>query len=330
MSDKNFPNNEKEEDVVEFISLDNKEEDSVNAESSSTAVEEETPSTAVEEEAPSTSTEGESQEKTPPSTKEIIRYIILGVCIVAFAVSAVVLINYFIQQHKLKKLYDDIESSAVSHQDSTTEFVDEESSEYVFNISNQVDFELLTSINDEVRGWISFPLVGIEYPFVQGTDNDFYLNHAYNKEEAPGGAIYMESTLTADFTDSHVILYGHNMNSYDNSMFTGLLDYDDEKFYTDNLGEHLVYIYLPDNTVRIYEVFSVTDVTMAEHPPLFYVDLNSVAEYANYASTVELYDTGIDVTDDDQILTLFTCQYGGDNKERHMVHCRLLTIVDNN
>ncbi len=309
MSDKNFPNNNKEEEGIEFISLDNKEEDSVNTESSSNSVE---------------------TEKTPPSKSEIIRYIVLGVCIIAFAVSAVILINYFVQQYKLNKLYDDLESGAVSHQDGTTEYVDEESSEYVFNINNQVDFEYLTSINDDVRGWISFPLLGIEYPFVQGSDNDYYLTHAYNKEEAPGGAIYMESTLTPDFSDSHVILYGHNMNSYDNSMFTSLLDYDNEKFYTDNLGKHLVYIYLPDDTVRIYEVFSVTDVTMTEHLPLFYVDLVSVAEYANYAKSLDLYDIGIEVTDDDQILTLFTCQYGGENKERHMVHCRLVTVVDNN
>ena len=119
------------------------------------------------------------------------------------------------------------------------------------------------------------------------------------------------------------------MTSIDGSMFTHLLKYDDEDFYNENKGEHLIYIYMPNNTVRIYEVFSVTDALMEKHEQLFYVHLNSVTEYADYASTIELYDTGIEITEDDQILTLFTCQYGGNNKERHMVHCKLITVVEN-
>ena len=335
MSDTNFPN-KKEEDGIEIITLDNKEEDSVNTESSSTSVETnsatvESASTPVENDsAPSNEeTPSDKDEKKPLPKNELIRYIILGICIVVFIVSAAILVNYFIRQYKEKKAYKDLESTAVSHQDATTEFVDEESSEYVLNISNQIDFELLSSINEDFRGWVSFPLLGIEYPFVQGPDNDYYLTHSYNGEEAYGGAIYMEATLNPNFQESHVILYGHNMTSIDGSMFSGLLKYDDEKFYNDNKGEHLVYIYLPDNTVRVYEPFSVTDATLIEHEPLFYIRLNSTAEYADYASTIELYDTGIDITDDDQILTLFTCQYGGNNNERHMVHCRLVTVVNN-
>ena len=328
MSDTNFPN-KNEEDGIEIISLDNKEEDSVNAESSSTSVEENS-APAKEHSTPVTEvTPEESNEKKPLPKKELIRYIILGICIIVFIVSAAILINYFVRQYKEKKAYKDLESSAVSHQDATTEYVDEDSSEYVFNISNQVDFEYLSSINEDFRGWVSFPLLGIEYPFVQGPDNDYYLTHSYNNTEAYSGAIYMEATLNRDFLDSHVILYGHNMTSIDGSMFSGLLKYDDEDFYTSNKGEHLVYIYMPDNTVRIYEVFSVTDATLAEHEPLFHVRLNSTAAYADYASTIELYDTGIDITDEDQILTLFTCQYGGNNLERHMVHCRLVTVVNN-
>lgn len=307
MSDKNFPNNT-EEDGIEIVSSENNEEDSVTTESSSVSVEE--------------------NEKKPLPKKEIIRYILLGICVVAFIVSAVILIRYFVEQHKLNKLYDDIENEAIDKDDSTTEFVNEESTEYVFQANNDVDFDLLTSVNEDVRGWISFPLLGIEYPFVQGIDNDFYLEHAYNKEKASGGAIYMEYRLSPDFSDSHVVLYGHNMNSYDKSMFTSLLNYDDEKFYTDNIGEHLVYIYLPNNTVRVYEVFSVTDVTQTEHDLLFYVNLPSTKAYADYAKSVDLYDIDIDVTDDDQILTLFTCQYGGEDKERHMVHCRLVTVIN--
>ena len=327
MSDTNFPN-KNEEDGIEIITLDNKEEDSVNTESSSTSVEKNSTSTNENSDSVNETTPSNNKEKKPLPKKELIRYIILGICIVVFIVSATILINYFIRQYKEKKAYNDLESSAISHQDVTTEYVDEESSEYVFNISNQIDFELLSSINEDFRGWISIPQLGIEYPFVQGEDNDFYLHYSYNKVQAWSGAIYMEYTLSPDFTDSHVILYGHNMTAHDGSMFSYLLKYDDQEFYTEHIGENLVYIYLPDNTIRIYEIFSVTDVTLEEHTPLFYVHLHSVVEYAEYASTVELYDTGIEITEDDQILTLFTCQYGGNDTTRHMVHCRLLTIIE--
>ena len=46
-----------------------------------------------------------------------------------------------------------------------------------------VDFEALKKINSEIIAWIRIPDTKIDYPVVQGTDNEFYLKHTFKKTE---------------------------------------------------------------------------------------------------------------------------------------------------
>lgn len=44
-----------------------------------------------------------------------------------------------------------------------------------------VDFEELKNTNPDTLGWIQVNGTNINYPFVQTNNNDYYLNHSYNK-----------------------------------------------------------------------------------------------------------------------------------------------------
>ena len=47
----------------------------------------------------------------------------------------------------------------------------------------QVNFDILRIQNNDVVGWIYGPGTSINYPVVQGEDNDYYLTHIFDGEE---------------------------------------------------------------------------------------------------------------------------------------------------
>ena len=110
-------------------------------------------------------------------------------------------------------------------------------------------FQELQSMNSDVIAWITVYDTPIDYPVVQGTDNEYYLKHTFKKTEHVAGSIFLDKDNSPDFTNRKTILYGHNMK--DGSMFQGLHKYESESY----LQEHnKVYLYLPDGEALTYTV----------------------------------------------------------------------------
>lgn len=109
----------------------------------------------------------------------------------------------------------------------------------------QIDFAGLRAINEDVVAWIQIPGIGVDYPVVQGADNEHYLHYTFEGKENIAGSIFLDYRNRADFLDSKVILYGHNMK--DGSMFSKL-----EKFQNDEFRKEQgrVILYLPDKTLE--------------------------------------------------------------------------------
>ena len=56
----------------------------------------------------------------------------------------------------------------------------------------QIDLEALWKVNPQVVGWLRIPDTHIDYPIVQGEDNDFYLNHDWKGGKNSVGSIFMD------------------------------------------------------------------------------------------------------------------------------------------
>ena len=181
----------------------------------------------------------------------------------------------------------------------------------------RVDFEELLKINPDTIGWIRFdpePSI-INYPVVQGDDNDYYLKKTFSANENTLGAIFLNVYNSPDFSDKNSIIYGHRMK--DGSMFRKLEDYKDKEFWEEN---PYFYIYTPDGKELTYHNYSAG--TVLDTADTYLTSFGSDEEFmdfVNYTKSTSAYNTGVEVTADDTVVTLSTCTASSDN-HRFVVH----------
>lgn len=108
------------------------------------------------------------------------------------------------------------------------------------NQEASIDFESLKKINPDIVAWIHIEDVGIDYPIVQGTDNEHYLHYTFSGEANIAGSIFLDYRNNG-FLDYKAILYGHNMR--DGSMFAALKNLDISE-------QPVIEIYTPDHTLQ--------------------------------------------------------------------------------
>ncbi len=80
--------------------------------------------------------------------------------------------------------------------------------------------------NPDGVAYLEIEGLGLCYPVAQGTDNTFYLNHSYLKEESEYGSVFCDyrNQPEAPLTEpQNLVFYGHSM--YTGSMFAPLKEY---------------------------------------------------------------------------------------------------------
>ena len=162
----------------------------------------------------------------------------------------------------------------------------------------------LSEVNGDVYGWVRVEGTNINYPVVLGTDNEFYLSHAYNGEYLRSGTIFADYRSSRESVSNNwnTVLYGHNMAN--GTMFAdvkGLLK-DEEKFKSAT-----VYLYTLDG-VYVYEPFLLMNTVESFY--YFQVYFRDGAEFEWFVSNMlenATMKTGAKITGNDKIITLSTC-----------------------
>ncbi len=172
----------------------------------------------------------------------------------------------------------------------------------------------LKKSNPDTIGWIKFENPDISYPVMQAEDNEFYLRRSFSGERKTAGSIFMDTINHGDFQDAHTIIYGHNMR--DLSMFGQLKYYKDEEFYE---GNEFFIIYTDSATYR-YQIFAYYDVTERDDVyTVWYTNDNNFETEVAEMLEKSYYDTGVEVTGEDKIVTLSTCSTEGN---RFVIHAK--------
>ncbi len=239
----------------------------------------------------------------------IVRTLILIICIAVFCFSAYELIKIFLEYNAGSQEYDRLEqfTSQTAVESGPSEF--------------SVNYPGLRKINDEIVGWIRVPDTTINYPIMQTGDNNYYLTHTFEHNTNIAGSIFLDFRNAADFSDRNTIIYGHHIKN--GKMFADLRHYTDEEFYR----EHpVIYLNTPEEGNVEYEIFSFYLTgnyrdTYGETYTYQFSDDESYRDYLNMIVSQSQYDTGVDVSTDDSIITLSTCTNRTDD-ERYIVHAR--------
>ncbi|MBP3855678.1 MAG: class B sortase [Ruminiclostridium sp.] len=194
----------------------------------------------------------------------------------------------------------------------------------------QASFLGLYSQNPDIVGWIRLgdkndPIVNIDYPVVQTTDNDYYLTHNFYKETTQRGAIFADyrNKFENGVLSGNTVLYGHNMWNGD-TMFAKLSRYydggvpkgettDPLKFYREHPTLTFNTIY-DDSEWKVFAcvLFNTQEELGEVYPYINIREFPGVGEFNGFILDImdrSVLWTDVDLAYGDNILTLSTCYY---------------------
>lgn len=167
-----------------------------------------------------------------------------------------------------------------------------------------IDFAGLKEENEDTVAWIKVENMNIEYPVVKSNNNEYYLTRSFDRTYNSAGWVFMDYRNKADGTDKNIVLYGHNRK--DGSMFGDLKDIFKEEWYSNEDNTFITYI--TEDEYCTYEIFSAYRIEVEDY--YITTKFKNDDEFDTFVKRLKkrsFRDFGVEVSGEDQILTLSTC-----------------------
>lgn len=160
--------------------------------------------------------------------------------------------------------------------------------------------------NTDIIAELSIENTDLVTPVAKGNDNEYYLNHLLDKSRNSLGSVFLDYRNNID--DRKILIYGHNSeNVY--TEFHLLENYLDEEYYYNHDDITLKTV---DNTYN-YKIFSIYIATTAlQHVNLNFTD-DEYSKHLNWLKNNSIYNTGVNIESNSEILVLQTCYFDSDN-----------------
>jgi len=164
--------------------------------------------------------------------------------------------------------------------------------------------------NKDYVAWLSIPGTVINYPVVRSDRSEYYLHHLITGQESKLGTLFSLTTSNYETPSKNIAIYGHHLSN-STAMFSTLLQYKNESYWKSHQTIQLNTIY----GTRTYRIFAVLNHTVSDWDAstASFKDDNAFLKFVNRARKKAFYDTGIEVSETDHIITLITCDrsFGG-------------------
>ncbi len=265
--------------------------------------------------------------------------------ITAFLIIYLVGIYYiarnYVQEERCKKFsksliestekIEEIESQVVIIEEpkeeiTTTTITEQTTPKYNYVPYNYLDYLTIdpknyANINNEIVGWLKVDGTNINISVVQAKDNSYYLDHDIYKRKSVTGWIFGDYRNDFENLNKNTIIYGHNMAN--GSMF-GTLQRVNNNYWLSNETYHYIKLNTKTNktTWKVFSVYTIDPVV-----DYLQTKFNNVEEYGKFLKKMKsrsIYNFNVEVTTDDYILTLQTCDNVGN--KRLIVQAKLFNL----
>ena len=185
------------------------------------------------------------------------------------------------------------------------------------------EFKALYSENKDVAGWLRIPGTGIDGPFVQAQDNDYYLRRNFYGEKDNRTRLFFadyRNVFGAGGELSKVtIIYGHHLSA-DTRIFAEIENYLDLEYYKTHPTVELDTLY--GHTVwKVFGCFICSVDADKDSGATFYywnpyiTDEQTVPFCSEVLTRSWFVNPGVDIAVTDKLLCLSTCTYRIKNDE---------------
>ena len=184
-----------------------------------------------------------------------------------------------------------------------------------------VNINELKKINSDTKGWLSVNSTNINYPFVQTADNEYYLNHSFDKSNNKAGWVFLDYRNDINIEQKNTIIYAHGR--VNKTMFGSLKDTLKNKWLS-NKNNHFVKT-STNNKDSLWQVFSVYKIpTTSDYLQVYFTDNEEFYSFVTKLKNRSIYSFDVNLNNEDRIITLSTCY---NSKEKVVLHAKLVKEI---
>ena len=269
------------------------------------------------------------KKKLKPKWKNIILLIIILVCIITLFISTKDIIKWMIDSNKteeqIEKITEMVEIEEVEESENT-EIIEQKEEppkenpywDYIKMNMINVNFNDLKQKNPDTKGWIQVNGTNINYPFVQTNNNEFYLNHTFNKTYNSAGWVFLDYRNNINELSKNTIIYAHGR--LDTTMFGSLKNILSSGWLNNTTNYVVKLTTETENT--LWQVFSVYHIpTTNDYIKVNFSSTNEFNKWSKMILKRSAHNFNTTINENDKVLTLSTCF---NDKEKVVLHAKLI------
>lgn len=259
----------------------------------------------------------------------VMRYLLVIVCLCGLGVASWSIITWYLNNRGLTEEIEEIQNIVELHEVPSNDDkqlvnppTDDEYLYWKYAHMSFLDIDLtdLKKQNPDTVGWIQVQGTYINYPFVQYSDNAYYLDHSFNKKKNRAGWVFLDYRNDFNEIGRNTIIYAHGLY---NTILFGTLKNTMETGWLEDTNNHIIRVSTEFHN-SLWQVFSIYRVpTTSDYIVTEFKNEKTYENFLLFVKDRSVYDFDVDVSSADKILTLSTCY---SHTEKVVMHAKLIKL----